>query len=83
MIKKIFALMICVTVMSFFSIADAHGSFTWFGLRRDNTEVVFQTSGHHDDCGPKGHCKHKHKKPKPKHKHHKKGPKAHKWWHWD
>ncbi len=79
MIKRLLSLLICLTITSTFSIASAHGTFTWFGLRKDNTEVVIQSSGHnphHHNC-----CHHK---PKPKHKpkphHHKKGPNHHKWW---
>ncbi len=76
MIKRLLSLLICITITSTFSIASAHGTFTWFGLRKDNTEVVVQSSGHHHNC-----CHHK---PKPKHKHkphhHKKGPNHHKWW---
>ncbi len=86
MLKKIFGVIICLSIISIFSPVSAHeGNFTWFGLRRDNTEVVFRTSSPDADCHPHGHChkpKHKHK-PKPKHKHkHKKGSKFHfhKWW---
>ena len=84
MYKKIFGVIICLSIISIFTPVNAHeGSFTWFGLRRDNTEVVFGTSSHEPDCHPPGHC-HKHKpKHKPKKpKHYKKGPKFHfhKWW---
>ena len=46
MIKRLLSLLICLTITSTFSIASAHGTFTWFGLRKDNTEVVIQSSGH-------------------------------------
>lgn len=92
MLKKLLGLLICVSVLSFFVPADAHGDFTWFGLRRNNTEVTVSSSSghhvehrHHHKHKPKPKHKHKHK-PKPKHKkhHHKKGPNFHKWWneHW-
>ena len=83
MFKKIVALLLCSFVVIMFSTTKAFASFTWFGFKKDNTEVVFKTSEHHSI-----HCEHdkchkpKHKpKAKPKHKHkfkhffHKKGPK--------
>lgn len=86
MIKRLLSLLICITITSTFSIANAHGTFTWFGLRKDHKEVVVKSSNHHHNC-----CHHKHKpkpKAKAKHKpkakakphHHKKGPNCHKWW---
>ena len=84
MLKKIFGVIVCLSIISVFSPVNAHeGGFTWFGLRRDNTEVVFSTSSHEPECHPPGHChkpkpkpKHKHKpkpKPKPKKHHHDEG----------
>lgn len=84
MVKKFLIMSFCILVTSFFSIASAHDGFTWFGLRRNNTEIMFQTSDSqvrcdHPDCH---RHKHKPKPPKPKHKHKpdKKGPNPHKWW---
>lgn len=80
MLKKILFLLVCFVFTSYFSVSNAHGTFTWFGLRKDNTEITFQRS---DDVGHKPHWHHKHKpKPKPKHKKHhpKKKFHFHKWW---
>lgn len=90
MLKKLLGLLIGIIVLSFYNPVNAHGTFTWFGLRNSNTEVIFQSSSPHADCGHKD-ChkpkppKHKHKpKPKkPKHDKHIKGPNAHRWWWWD
>ena len=88
MLKKILGLLICISVISLFSTASAHDSFTWFGLKKNDTEVVIKSSNHHSiDCKHKK-CpicdkKHKHK-PKPpkshKHKDHKKWHHHLKWW---
>ncbi len=82
MLKKILGVFICILILSFFQTASAHDGFTWFGLRRNNTEVMFRTSDSNVRCDH--HDCHKHKpkkhKPKPKHKHHKKGPHHFKWW---
>lgn len=88
MLKKLLGLLISIVVLSFYNPVNAHGSFTWFGLRKNNTEVIFQSSSPHADCGHKD-ChkpkppKHKLKHKKPKHDKHKKGPKPHRWWWWD
>lgn len=79
MLKKFFIMLMCIIVTSSFTIASAHDNFTWFGLRRNNTEVMFRTSDSHDRCDD--HKCHKHK-PKPKHKpKHKPKPKPEKKWH--
>lgn len=75
MLKKFFIMLVCILVTSSFTIASAHDNFTWFGLRRNNTEIMFKTSDSHDRCDD--HVCHKHKH---KHKHCKKGPNYHKWW---
>ncbi len=81
--KRILGLIICILMMSSFSVADAHGTFTWFGLRKNNTEITVQSS----DCrsgfwGWFRRCdcdEHRHKPPKPKHKEkHKPKPPKHK-----
>ncbi len=78
--KRILGLIVCILMASSFSVADAHGTFTWFGLRKNNTEVTVKSS----DCnsgfwGWARRCdcddKHKHKPPKPKHKKKHKPPK--------
>ncbi len=82
MLKKILGLLICFSIVSCFSIAYAHDSFTWFGLRKNNTEIVVQSSSHPHHKPPKHHKIHK-PKPKPKHKHKwHKGPKKHHWFKW-
>lgn len=84
MSKKFIALLFCIIISSFYSVAKADGKFTWFGLKNDNTEIVFSSSSENNcsmhNCHHK-EPKHKHKH-KPKHEHHKKGPKHHKffWW---
>ncbi len=65
MIKKLFAIVCCFIISSFYCSAMADGTFTWFGLKKDNTEIVFSSNSDHN-CPP--HKCH-HKKPKPKHKH--------------
>ncbi len=75
MLKKFFIMLVCILVTSSFTIAIAHDNFTWFGLRRNNTEIMFKTSDSHDRCDDHDCHKHKHK-----HKHCKKGPNYHKWW---
>ncbi len=72
MLKKLLGLLICISIVSFYSVANAHDRFTWFGLRRGNTEILIQSPAHHPDCGPHDCGKHKHK-----HGCHKKGPKHH------
>lgn len=73
MLKKLLGIIICITIASSFSAVYAHdGSFTWFGLRRNNTEIEFRSGdAQHDNGRHLGHCEHKkkchHKKP-PKHK---------------
>ncbi len=83
MFKRVFGIIFCFVVFSLFSSADAHSTFTWFGLRKDNTEIFINTgTAHEPDCPPhKPHPK-KHKPKPPKHEPHKKGPKHHKcfWW---
>lgn len=83
--KKALGIIICLCVTSYFSAAYAHGTFTWFGFKNDNAEVMINsgTSHHGPMCGPHD-CGHKKPKPK-KHKHHKKPPKHHNhnkcfWW---
>ncbi len=86
MYKRLIVTLICIIATSFYCTASAHGTFTWFGLKKDNTEIYVNTGSHpHHDChGPKCHPKKpKHKpKPKPKHEHHKKGLGHYKclWW---
>lgn len=75
MLKKFFIMLVCILVTSSFTIASAHDNFTWFGLRRNNTEIMFKTSDSYDRCDDHDCHKHKHK-----HKHCKKGPNYHKWW---
>lgn len=77
MLKKILGLVICIMMTSLFSVVSAHESFAWFGLKRNNTEIMINSGDshyhirHHNDCCDKH--KHKHKC-----KCHKKGPKHHK-----
>lgn len=82
--KKILGVLICLCIASYFSVAEAHGTFTWFGLKRNNTEIVVQSSSNAHHHPPKHHKIHKPKpKPKPKHKHKwYKGPKKHHWYKW-
>lgn len=75
MLNKFFIMLVCIIFTSSFTIASAHDNFTWFGLRRNNTEIMFKTSDSHDRCDDHDCHKHKHK-----HKHCKKGPNYHKWW---
>lgn len=83
--KKVIKIFICVTILIFSSEAIAHESFTWFGLKRNDTEVVIKSSNHHSIEYSHHKCpicdkKHKHK-PKPqKHKGHKKWHHHLKWW---
>lgn len=84
MLKKLLALLVGIIILSFCNPVNAHGTFTWFGLRRNDTELIIQTSSPHTDCGHRD-CHRpvpppKPKKHKPKHEHPKKGPKPHKWW---
>ena len=71
-----------------FSAAYAHGTFTWFGFRNDNAEIMINSgTPHHSPACNRHDCGHK-KPPKPKHKHHKKPPKHHEhkrcfWWRCD
>lgn len=92
MLKKLLGIIICITIATSFSAAYAKdGSFTWFGLRRHNTEIEFRSGdAHHDNGRHLGHCDHKHKchhkkPPKPPKKHkHKKAPKHHRFFKfWD
>ncbi len=85
MFKKIFGIIICLAITAIYSSVYAHGTFTWFGLRKDNTEIYINTGAHPEPPHPA--CDHhpkkpKHKPPKPKHEPHKKGPKHHRcfWW---
>ena len=57
MLKKFFIMLVCILVTSSFTIASAHDNFTWFGLRRNNTEIMFKTSDKHKHCkkGPNYH----------------------------
>ncbi len=73
MLKKIFGITLFMAITAVFSCAEAHGTFTWFGLRKDNTEIFINT-GTDDKIHPPAHKPHpkkpKHKpkhKPKPKH----------------
>lgn len=63
--KKALGIIICLCVTSYFSAAYAHGTFTWFGFKNDNAEVMINsgTPHHGPMCGPHD-CGHK--KPKPK-----------------
>ncbi len=92
MLKKLLGIIICITLVSSFSAVYAHdGSFTWFGLRRNNTEIEFRSGdAHHDNGRHLGHCEPKHKchhkkPPKPPKPHkHKKDPKHHRFFKfWD
>ena len=90
MMKKALGIIICLCVTSYFSAAYAHGTFTWFGFRNDNAEVMINsgTPHHGPACGPHDCGHRKPKPPKPKHKHHKKPPKHHEhnrcfWWRCD
>lgn len=55
MLKKIFGLLVCMIWVSIFSIAEAHGTFTWFGLKRDNTEIIFRSKIPHSNVHHKVH----------------------------
>ena len=80
--KKIISIFICSFVLTFLVQIEAK-AFTWFGLRKDNTEIIYQKSNehyvnHHRPHPPTLNChdpKHKHK-PECK----KKGPKPHRGW---
>lgn len=77
MLKKTVGILLCASIISFCTPVMAHG-FTWFGLRKDNTEIFINT-GSHPEPEPPGHRPHpkkpKHKpKPKPKHEPCKKVP---------
>lgn len=82
MVKKLFGLFISIFILSIFLQTETK-AFTWFGLRKDNTEIYYQKSDehyvhHHKPHPPKPNChdpKHKHK-PECK----KKGPKPHRGW---
>ncbi len=84
MIKKIIAVIFCLIITSVYNSAKADATFTWFGFKKDNTEIVFSSNPEHECHTHKCH----HKKPKPKHKHKpkheppKKSPKHHMclWW---
>ena len=81
MLKKIFGLCICFSVLMFFAMPSADAAFAWFGFRNENTEVMVNSTS--DDCHHHwfNHPPKKHKpKPHPKHHPHKKGPKHNKWW---
>ena len=77
--KNILCFILCISVISIFSAAYAHDSFTWFGLKKNDTEVVLKTSDSHSVRSHHKHrdcffCfgDHKPKQPhkhKPKHKH--------------
>lgn len=80
MLKKTIGILLCASIISFCTPVMAHGTFTWFGLRKDNTEIFINTGSHPEPEPPR----HKPHPKKPKHKHeHKKGPKHHNcfWWH--
>lgn len=80
MIKKIIAVIFCLIITSIYNVAKADATFTWFGLKKDNTEIVFSSNPEHECHTHK--CHHKKPKQKLKHEHPKKGPKHHKflWW---
>lgn len=44
MLKKILWLVIGIIITSSSSVVQAHGTFTWFGLKNKDTEVVVQSS---------------------------------------
>lgn len=84
MLNKFIAVLFCIIISSFYSVSKADGSFTWFGFKKDNNEIVFSSHPDNDECN---HHKCHHKKPKHKptpkcDKHHKKCHKNHKfiWW---
>ena len=84
MSKKFWVVFFCIIITSFSSLAKADGDFTWFGLKKNNTEIVFSSHSENDECKIQK-CHHKKPKNKLKHKHenhHKKCHKNHKffWW---
>ena len=46
-----------MAITAVFSCAEAHGTFTWFGLRKDNTEIFINT-GTDDKIHPPAHKPH-------------------------
>ena len=82
MVKKLLGLLIFTLIISIYTQTKAE-AFTWFGLRKDNTEIFYQKSDehyvrHHHPHPPRLNCH------DPKHKHkpecRKKGPKPHRGW---
>lgn len=80
MLKKFLWLVIGIIITSSCSVVQAHGTFTWFGLRNKDTEVVIQSSTPTPQPRfrfwwdrPDHHAHH----PKPKHESfwHRRGPK--------
>ena len=84
MSKKFIALLFCIIISSSYSVAKADGSFTWFGLKKDNTEIVFNSYPEQDKCNHHK-CHHKKLKNKQKNKCDKQQKTCHKnhkfiWW---
>lgn len=52
--KKAMGVFICLCITSYFSTAYAHGTFTWFGFKNDNAQVMINsgTPHHGPACAP-------------------------------
>ena len=40
MSKKFIAVLFCIIISSFYSVVKADSSFTWFGFKKDNTDII-------------------------------------------